>query len=115
MRQGRTAARNMLGLSEPFTDVHWFWSDQYEHTIQSAGISHNGGPLVLRGSFEQHSFSAFNLDGDRIRSVISLNRPRDVLDARRLIKTDHSVTAAQLQDDAIPLKRLARQRAAADT
>jgi 3-phenylpropionate/trans-cinnamate dioxygenase ferredoxin reductase subunit len=106
----------MLGLSEPFTDVHWFWSDQYEHTIQSAGISHNGGPLVLRGSPEQHSFSAFNLDGDRIRSVISLNRPRDVLDARRLIKADHSVTAAQLQDDAIPLKRLARpQRAAADT
>jgi 3-phenylpropionate/trans-cinnamate dioxygenase ferredoxin reductase component len=117
LRQGRAAARNMLGLGEPFTDVHWFWSDQYEHTIQSAG-SHDAadGGYVLRGSLGDRSFSAFWLDGDRIRSVVSLNRPRDVIDARRLIGAGQRVTAGQLTDDTLPLKRLARpQRAAADT
>ena len=110
IRHGRVAARNMLGQREPFADVHWFWSDQYDHTISSAGLipgSDGPGELVIRGSLEQRSFSAFSLDGDRVRAVISLNRPRDVLDARRLIARDHSATAAQLRDESLPLKRLA--------
>ena len=110
IRHGRVAARNMLGRREPFGDVHWFWSDQYDHTISSAGLipgSDGPGELVIRGSLEQRSFSAFSLDGDRVRAVISLNRPRDVLDARRLIARDHSATAAQLCDESLPLKRLA--------
>ena len=109
IRHGRVAARNMLGQREPFGDVHWFWSDQFDHTISSAGlISGSDGPgeLVIRGSLEQRSFSAFSLDGDRVRAVIALNRPRDVLDARRLIARDHSATAAQLRDESLPLKRL---------
>jgi 3-phenylpropionate/trans-cinnamate dioxygenase ferredoxin reductase subunit len=117
LRQGRAAARNLLGLREPFTDVHWFWSDQYEHTIQSAGTHDGAGAgYVLRGSLSERSFSAFWLDGDRIRSVISLNRPGDVIAARRLIGAGQRVTAGQLTDETLPLKRLARpQRAAADT
>jgi len=110
IRHGRVAARNMAGQREPFADVHWFWSDQYDHTISSAGLipgSDGPGELVIRGSLEQRSFSAFSLDGDRVRAVISLNRPRDVLDARRLIARDHSATAAQLRDESLPLKRLA--------
>ena len=116
LRQGRGAARNLLGLREPFTDVHWFWSDQYEHTIQSAGSQGDAAGYVLRGSLSERSFSAFWLDGDRIRSVVSLNRPRDIIDARRLIGAGQRVTAAQLTDDTLPLKRLARpQRAVAET
>jgi 3-phenylpropionate/trans-cinnamate dioxygenase ferredoxin reductase component len=107
LRHGRAAARNMLGQREPFRDVHWFWSDQFEHTIQSAGLAETTGPLIIRGSLEQRSFSAFSLDGDRLRGVISLNRPRDVLDVRRLIARDHHATADQLRDESLPLKRLA--------
>lgn len=110
IRHGRVAARNMLGQREPFADVHWFWSDQFDHTISSAGLipgSDGPGELVIRGALEQRSFSAFSLDGDRVRAAISLNRPRDVLDARRLIARDHSATAAQLRDESLPLKRLA--------
>src|SRR5262249_22208539 len=108
IRHGRVAARNMLGRPEPFRDVHWFWSDQFDHTIQSAGLTLDGaGELVIRGSLEQRSFSAFSLDGDRIRAVISLNRPKDVLDVRRLIARDHRASAGQLRDESLPLKRLA--------
>jgi 3-phenylpropionate/trans-cinnamate dioxygenase ferredoxin reductase component len=107
LRHGRAVARNMLGQREPFRDVHWFWSDQFEHTIQSAGLAEVTGPLIIRGSLEQRSFSAFSLDGDRLRGVISLNRPRDVLDVRRLIARDHHATADQLRDESLPLKRLA--------
>jgi len=107
LRHGRAAARNMLGQREPFGDVHWFWSDQFEHTISSAGLADGTGELIIRGSLEQRSFSAFSLDGDRLRAVISLNRPKDVLDARKLIARPHRATAGQLRDESLPLKRLA--------
>ena len=66
--------------------------------------------LILRGSPGQRSFSAFRLDGGRVRAVISLNRPKDVLEVRRLIARDHRATAEQLQDESTPLKRLAAAR-----
>jgi 3-phenylpropionate/trans-cinnamate dioxygenase ferredoxin reductase component len=106
LRHGRAVARNMLGRPEPFRDVHWFWSDQFEHTISSAGLPDPDGPLIIRGSLEQRDFSAFSLDGDRLRAVISLNRPKDVLDVRKLIARDHSATPDQLRDESLPLKRL---------
>jgi 3-phenylpropionate/trans-cinnamate dioxygenase ferredoxin reductase component len=106
LRHGRAVARNMLGRREPFSDVHWFWSDQFEHTISSAGLPDPDGPLIIRGSLEQRNFSAFSLDGDRLRAVISLNRPKDVLDVRKLIARDHSATPDQLRDESLPLKRL---------
>jgi 3-phenylpropionate/trans-cinnamate dioxygenase ferredoxin reductase subunit len=106
IRQAKNAARNMLGAEEPFSDVHWFWSDQYEHSIQSAGIADPAGELVVRGSLDDRDFSAFRLDGDRVGSVVSLDRPRDVLDTRRLIAREHSVTADQLRDETTPIKRL---------
>ena len=113
LRHGRAVARNMLGRPEPFRDVHWFWSDQFEHTVSSAGLPDVTAPLIIRGSLEQRNFSAFSLDGDRLRAVISLNRPRDVIDVRRLIARDHSATADQLRDESLPLKRLAPSPAAA--
>jgi 3-phenylpropionate/trans-cinnamate dioxygenase ferredoxin reductase subunit len=106
-RHGRAAARSMLGKGEPFSDVHWFWSDQYQHSIQSAGLPDGSPGAVIRGSLQERSFSAFSLDGGRVRAVVSLNRQRDVIETRRLIAREHSVTAAQLRDESTPVKRLA--------
>jgi 3-phenylpropionate/trans-cinnamate dioxygenase ferredoxin reductase subunit len=106
-RHGRAADRSMLGKREPFSDVHWFWSDQYQHSIQSAGLPDGSPGAVIRGSLDERSFSAFSLDGGRVRAVVSLNRPKDVIETRRLIAREHSVTAAQLRDESTPVKRLA--------
>jgi hypothetical protein len=36
-RHGQTAARNMLGYGEKFTDVPFFWSQHYDVPINYAG------------------------------------------------------------------------------
>ncbi|RWE19616.1 MAG: ferredoxin reductase [Mesorhizobium sp.] len=36
--QAGTAAANMLGAHQVHDDIPWFWSDQYEETLQIAGI-----------------------------------------------------------------------------
>jgi 3-phenylpropionate/trans-cinnamate dioxygenase ferredoxin reductase subunit len=106
IRQGRNVAANLTGARQPFVDAHWFWSDQYEHSLQCAGRPVDLDDLVVRGSLEDRQFSAFSLVDGRVRGVISLNRPRDVLDVRRLLFTEHAVTAEQLADESVPVKRL---------
>ena len=46
--QGTLAARNMLGHQEVYAAVPWFWSDQYDETLQVAGLSDEGSALVER-------------------------------------------------------------------
>src|SRR5439155_4516893 len=33
-KQGRAAARSMLGSSAPYDYIHSFWSDQFEHKLE---------------------------------------------------------------------------------
>ncbi len=46
--QGNTAARNMLGSADAHAAVPWFWSDQYELTLQIAGLADAGEQVVQR-------------------------------------------------------------------
>lgn len=106
VRQGANVAATLTGADEGHADTYWFWSDQYEHSLQAVGRPHDLDALVIRGSLAKRSFSAFSLADDRIRGVISLNRPGDVLAVRRLLFEPHQVTADQLRDESVPLKRL---------
>jgi 3-phenylpropionate/trans-cinnamate dioxygenase ferredoxin reductase subunit len=46
--QGRFVARAMLGSGESYGAVPWMWSDQYEMTIQVAGLPGQGRRNVTR-------------------------------------------------------------------
>lgn len=46
--QGNVVARNMLGANEPYSAVPWFWSDQYDQTLQIAGLPDEGPETVVR-------------------------------------------------------------------
>lgn len=46
--QGVLAARNMLGRGEAIGAVPWFWSDQYELTLQIAGLIDEARTTVAR-------------------------------------------------------------------
>lgn len=106
LRQGQTVAANLTGEQKPHTDPHWFWSDHYEHKLQSVGHVRDLDDLVLRGSVEEGVFSAFSLTDGRLDGVISLGRPGDVLAVRRALHTPHTVTADELRDESLPLKQL---------
>lgn len=86
--QGMAAARRLLAGddAEPFAPVPWFWSDQYDRKIQLAGRS---GPdddvVVVTGSPEERRFAAVYGRAGRIVAVLGFNRPRHVMQYRRLI------------------------------
>lgn len=85
IKQGAAAAANMLGETVPFVDAHWFWSDQYEHRLQSVGIATGCEEHVIRGDVDDLSFSVFYLREGVVRSVFGLNQAKDVAIGRRMV------------------------------
>ncbi|HXJ63605.1 MAG TPA: oxidoreductase C-terminal domain-containing protein, partial [Actinomycetota bacterium] len=107
LKMGPAAARNMLGAGKPFDDAHWFWSDQYDMNLQMAGFALTWDDLAFRGSLEDRSFTAFYLQGGVLRSVLSINRQRDVRRAMPLIKAAVRPDPDQLRDPDVDLRTLA--------
>jgi 3-phenylpropionate/trans-cinnamate dioxygenase ferredoxin reductase component len=106
IHQGRAAARSMLGKREPYSDVHWFWSDQYDCNVQYAGFHTGWDELVVRGSLEQHSAVVFYLQEQRIAAAVAFNRGRDVQRAMSLIKARVPLEPAVLRDESVDLRTL---------
>jgi 3-phenylpropionate/trans-cinnamate dioxygenase ferredoxin reductase component len=107
MKMGATAARNALGAGEVFDDPHWFWSDQYGSNLQVGGFATSWAKMVVRGSLLDRKFCAFLLDeGGCLRSVASLDWPRDVRRSLPLISAQASPDPAALADPQVDLREL---------
>jgi len=61
--QGMLAAANLIGGAEHIASVPWFWSDQYELTLQIAGLA-DAAALTVRRDMEEGAFILFHLDGE---------------------------------------------------
>jgi 3-phenylpropionate/trans-cinnamate dioxygenase ferredoxin reductase subunit len=84
--QGRVAALNMMGGSDVFHDVPYFWSDLGDWaTIEYVGIGIGSGEPVVRGSLEDDAFTAFYREGDRVVGAATVGRSDDLEEARELI------------------------------
>jgi 3-phenylpropionate/trans-cinnamate dioxygenase ferredoxin reductase subunit len=95
----------MLGEKEPFTDPHWFWSDQYDVNLQYAGFAYEWDEIVIRGSMEELDGVAFYLMEGVLLGALGLNRGRDVRRAMKLIGSRPD--PAGLRDEDTDLRTLA--------
>jgi len=104
--QAIVAAKAALGGDARHDPLPWFWSDQYEANIQILGMPERWPEAVLRGDPTSDSFSLFYLRDAAIEAVVSINAPRDLRAARRLIEQGKTVRAADLADRAVNLQKL---------
>ncbi|WP_331376767.1 NAD(P)/FAD-dependent oxidoreductase [Sinorhizobium chiapasense] len=61
--QGTLVAANLIGGTEPVSSVPWFWSDQYDLTLQIAGLA-DGAAATVRRDMEEGAFILFHLDDE---------------------------------------------------
>ncbi len=61
--QGQRAAAAMLGETGVHSAVPWFWSDQYDMTMQIAGIA-DGAMTTVRRDMGEGAFILFHLDAE---------------------------------------------------
>lgn len=108
--QANVATENMLGGSKPYMAVPWFWSDQYDLSLQIAGNPADGPEIVKRQTGEQ-SFVMFHRDHEgRLVGASGIGPgnsiARDVKLAEMLIGKRASPSAEQLADPNVQLKVL---------
>jgi 3-phenylpropionate/trans-cinnamate dioxygenase ferredoxin reductase component len=105
--QARCVARFITGQPEPYRDVPWFWTDQFEIRFQMAGLSTAHDQSVLRGGIERGKFSAFYFKQGRLLAVDSVNRVGDHVTARKMLAAGTPLTPEQAADETVDLKQLA--------
>ena len=105
--QAKHAALAMLGRPARYSEVPWFWSDQYDLKLQIAGLAKPGDATVLRGDPKGRKFSVFHLRGGAVAAVEAVNAAPDYIVGRKLIGARASVAPERLADTAIPMKSFA--------
>lgn len=88
VEQGSAAATRLLdGPSTPvFDHVPYFWSDQYDRKLQSAGrVRANHLFEVVQGSLEAASFVGLYSHDDKLTGVLTSNAPAAFLRMRKLV------------------------------
>ncbi len=104
--QATSAAHNMCGEDRPYAKVPWFWSQQYDLRLQSAGVLAPFDEILERGSRAAASFALVYRKDGRTVACDAVNMPGEYLAARRELE-------ARLDRGGSGETRIAGRRAAA--
>lgn len=97
-------AKAICGDEKPYHAFPWFWSNQYDLKLQTAGIGTGHDARVLRGDPANRSFALLYIRAGRVIAVDAVNSVKDFVQGRKLIEARCVVSPAQLRDASIPLK-----------
>lgn len=100
----RTVAANLLGGDAAYDPVPYFWSDQFGRMVQYVGHHPAGDEIVVRGPAEDGKWTAGWFAGDTLVALLTVARPRDLAQGRRLVQTGAAVDKAKFADIGTALK-----------
>ena len=107
-RQGFAVGRAMAGAEDGYSEVPWFWSDQYNLNLQYAGAGLPWDEVVVRGTIGRPPFTIFYLESGRLLAAAGVNDHHTVARARRVVQERARVTLDQLADPRFDLRLAGR-------
>lgn len=103
---GTSVAKAICGDPQPYHAFPWFWSNQYDLKLQTAGLSVGYDQTVLRGDPATRSFSVLYLKDGRLIALDCVNVIKDYVHGRKLVEAGAVIDPAKLADTSVPLKEL---------
>jgi NADPH-dependent 2,4-dienoyl-CoA reductase/sulfur reductase-like enzyme/nitrite reductase/ring-hydroxylating ferredoxin subunit len=85
-RQGRTAARNMLGMREPFDAVPFFWSMHYDVGINYVGHAAKWDRIEIDGSLEARDAAVRFVTAGKVVALATIFRDQESLAFERQLE-----------------------------
>ncbi|GAA2095611.1 FAD-dependent oxidoreductase [Streptomyces albiaxialis] len=108
------AARIATGAEAAYGALPWFWSGQFDSTVQIAGLGGGHDTEVVLGEEASGAFSVLLFEGAELRAAESVNRPGDHMAARRLLSAPGlRPTPEEASAPGFTLRDYARARASA--
>ena len=106
VEQAKTAASNICGIETHYSQVPWFWSDQYDLKLQIAGLSAGYDDVVIRGNPVNRSFACLYLKDGRLIATDAVNSAREFVQSKALIAAKVRVNRDKLASDDLQIKEL---------
>lgn len=111
--QAKTAAQNIAGHDSAYEIVPWFWSDQYDMKLKTAGLLAGHDTVLVRGEAGSNAFSVLYLEGRRLLAIDAVDRLGDFTQAKTLISQGVELDLERAADEGIPLKESVDEATAA--
>lgn len=105
---GIAVAKVLAGSSEPYAELPWFWSDQYDTNFQIVGAPDSWDRVVWRGEPASGKFTACYMAGDRLVCANTMNNAREIRFLKQLILSGKPLSDAALADPATNLAALVK-------
>ena len=106
VEQAKSVAAGISGNRNPYQEVPWFWSDQYDLKLQIAGISQNHDHHIVRGFPEEEKFAVFYLKNNRLIAVDAINSPQEFIIGKKLIASKAKIAFELIKKRDFNLKEL---------
>ena len=106
--QGIAIAKIIAGGAQAFSEVPWFWTDQYETNLQMAGAPDKWDRVIFRGEPTDPGFTLFQLLDGKVVAAVTVNNARDMRFGRMLIQNGKIIDPALLSDKSTKLQDLVR-------
>jgi len=103
LEQAKTAANNICGKQTCYSQVPWFWSDQYDLKLQIAGLSEGYDDVLVRGNPADRSFACLYLRDGKLIATDAINSPREFLRSKELIANRSQIDRDKLADPGVAL------------
>jgi 3-phenylpropionate/trans-cinnamate dioxygenase ferredoxin reductase subunit len=101
---GKLTAAAILGLDPPALEAPWFWSDQFDLKLQTAGLWTGADERVVRGEPASRAFAVFYLREGRLLAVDAVNSAPEFIVGKKLVAAKAKVAPAELADKSISMK-----------
>jgi 3-phenylpropionate/trans-cinnamate dioxygenase ferredoxin reductase subunit len=99
-------AKDICGQGAPYHAFPWFWSNQFDLRLQTAGINLGYDTTVVRGDPGARSFSVVYLREGKVLALDCVNATKDYVQGRKLVEAGAAPDPAALANAETPLKEL---------
>ena len=97
LQHGRAAARALLGETEPFSGVPFFWTKQYGVSFRYIGHAPGWDECVIDGDLGERTFLAYYLKENRVVAVFGVGRDPELCAAEEALRLAVTPTAAEVR------------------
>jgi len=88
--QAKTAAKSICGEDITYNQLPWFWSDQYDVKLQTAGLLEGFDDYKVEGDIASRKFSVRYFKNNKLIALDALNSPAEFMKAKKLIVSEAS-------------------------
>ena len=106
LHSAEAVAKVILNRDSSPEEIPWFWSDQFDVKIQMLGVPNKWTTPILRGDLQEDCSAIFFEEEGVLTATITINQPRTMQIAKRLMARHKPVTRSQLVDENVNLKSL---------